>query len=143
MSYKLHDLSAEREWQHLPWFQYQCFIWCNTPRNVDKNKQVKTIAVPWAENRKGYTNMFSAQVISKLQLVQVQSKVAIICQTSDYIIRSIMEDSVKKSLDKRGYIKGLEHISIDEKAYTQGHEYATILTDAKQGKVLEVLETQQ
>lgn len=140
IGYKLYDVSAEREWQHLPWFQYQCFISCKTPRYIDKNKQVKTIPVPWADNRKGYTNMFSAQVISMLQLVQVQSKVAIICQTSDYIIRSIMEDSVNKALDNRGYVNGLEHISIDEKAYTRGHEYASILIDAKQGKVLELTE---
>src|SRR3954452_7897565 len=91
---KIYDELPEREWQHLPWFQYRCFIICKTPRYVTANKEVKIVEVPWAESRKGYTNLFATQVIAILQLVQVQGKVAVICQTSDYIIRSIMESAV-------------------------------------------------
>jgi len=96
-SYKLYDELPEREWQHLPWFQYRCYIKCKTPRYVSTEGQVKSIPVPWAESRKGYTNLFATHVIAMLQLVQVQNKVAVICQTTDYIIRSIMEDAVNKA----------------------------------------------
>lgn len=138
--FKIYDELPEREWQHLPWFQYRCIIICKTPRYIDDEGRVKIITVPWADSRKGYTSLFASQVIALLQLVQVQSKVAIICQTSEYIIRSIMEAAVNKAVDERGLVSGLEHISIDEKAYSSGHEYASILIDAKEGKVLELTE---
>ena len=99
--YKIYDELPEREWQHLPWFQYRCYIKCKTPRYMNTEGQVKIVPVPWADSRKGYTSLFSAQVIAMLQLVQVQSKVAVICQTTDYIIRSIMEDAVNKAIEKR------------------------------------------
>ncbi len=137
---KIYDELPQREWQHLPWFQYRCFILCNTPRYVDKDNVVKVVPVPWADSRKGYTTLFASQVVSMLQLVQVQSKVAVICQTTDYIIRSIMETTVNKAIEERGIVDDFKHISIDEKAYAKGHEYATILMDATEGKVLELTE---
>ena len=138
--YKIYDELPEREWQHLPWFQYRCYIKCKTPRYMNTEGQVKIVPVPWADSRKGYTSLFSAQVIAMLQLVQVQSKVAVICQTTDYIIRSIMEDAVNKAIEKRGIVADFEYISIDEKAFARGHDYASILIDSRAGKVLELTE---
>jgi transposase len=138
--HKLYDELPEREWQHLPWFQYQCYIKCKVPRYVNSNNEVRAIPVPWATNRKGYTTLFATHIIATLQLVQVQSKVAQICQTTDYIVRSIMENAVEGALSKRGTITDIEHISIDEKAFAKGHEYASIVIDAKEAKVLELTE---
>ncbi len=138
--YKIYDELPEREWQHLSWFQYQCFIKSRTPRFVNKEGKAQIIPIPWADTRKGYTNLFAQHVIALLQLVQVQSKVALICSTTEYIVRNIMEDAVNKSLDKRGCVTNLERISIDEKAFTKGHEYASILIDSKEGKVVELTE---
>jgi len=138
--YKIYDELPEREWQHLPWFQYRCYIKCKTPRYINTEGLVKIVPVPWADSRKGYTSLFSAQVIAMLQLVQVQSKVAVICQTTDYIIRSIMEDAVNKAIEKRGIEDDFEYISIDEKAFARGHDYASILIDSRAGKVLELTE---
>jgi len=138
--FKIYDELPEREWQHLPWFQYSCFIVGKTPRYIDKDGRVKAIAVPWADSRKGYTTLFASHVIALLQLVQIQSKAATICQTSEYVIRSIMEAAVNNAINERGLVSGLEHVSIDEKAYSRGHEYASVLIDAKEGKVLELTE---
>ncbi len=138
--YKIYDELPEREWQHLPWFQYCCYIKCKIPRFINGEGQVRIVPVPWADSRKGYTSLFSAQVIAMLQLVQVQSKVALICQTSDYIVRSIMEDAVNKAIEKRGIVNDFEYISIDEKAFARGHDYASILIDSSAGKVLELTE---
>lgn len=51
-----------------------------------------------------------------------------------------MENAVNKALDTRGCVTNLEHISIDEKAFSVGHEYASILIDAKERKVIELTE---
>ncbi len=85
--FKIYDELPEREWQHLPWFQYRCYIKCKTPRYINTEGQVKIVPVPWSDSRKAYTNLFSTHEIAMLQLVQVQSKVEVICQTSDCIIK--------------------------------------------------------
>jgi len=133
---KIYDELPEREWQHLPWFQYRCYIKCSVPRFVNTGGQVRIVPVPWSDSRKGYTNLFSAQVVAMPQLVQVQSKVAVICQTSDYIIRRIMGDAANKAIEQRGVVDDLEYISIDGKAFARGHDYASIPIDPRAGKVL-------
>jgi transposase len=55
---KIYDELPEREWQHLPWFQYRCYIKCRAPRFVNTGGQVRIVPVPWSDSRKGYTNLF-------------------------------------------------------------------------------------
>ena len=67
--YKLYDQSPAREWQHLSWFDYTCFIVCSLPSYVDDNGKVKVIAVSFASKGKGYTRLFSQKIIASLLLV--------------------------------------------------------------------------
>ena len=63
-------------------------------------------------------------------LVKVQNTVATLFQTTPHIVSSIMEKAVENGLDERGEINDFEHVSIDEKAYRKGHQYASILIDS-------------
>lgn len=137
---KLYDLAPKRRWQHLGIMQYRTYIECATPRFVDVNGKVKTVPVPWAESHDSYTYLFALYVINVLQAVRVQSKTALLCKTTDTIVRSIMEQAVEYGLTSRGHVTDLKHISIDEKAFKQGHQYATILMDGEQDRVLEMTE---
>lgn len=51
-----------------------------------------------------------------------------------------MEDAVENALDMRGEIQDFEHISLDEKSYAKGHEYATILIDSDKEYIVELTE---
>ena len=119
----------EREWQHLSWFDYKCYLICKLPRYIDIDESIKVIEPKFAPKGRSYTFSFNAYVISMLQKVRVQKTVAELMNTSSYIVRSIMEDAVNNALEKRGFVENLEHISVDEKFYAKGHEYATILID--------------
>jgi len=139
-TYRLYDLAQEREWQHLSWFEYKCYLICRLPRYVDKDKKVKTVVPDFASPGKSYTHLFSHVAVQYLQKVRVQKTVAELMQTSPYIIRSIMEHAVEAALETRGFVTNLEQISIDEKAYAKGHEYATIVIDSKREYVVDMQE---
>ena len=138
--YNLHDHSPVRTWQHLSWFEYPCFIVCRLPRYIDSAGKVKTMEVSFARKGKSYTRLFSAHVISALHEIKVQHTVANLFQTSPYIVRSIMENSVNNALEARGEVTDLRTISLDEKAFKKGHNYATILIDSQKDYVVEMTE---
>src|SRR5690554_206326 len=51
-----------------------------------------------------------------------------------------MESAVGNGLEERGLVKDFKNISLDEKAYTKGHHYATILIDGDTNTVLDMVE---
>ena len=87
-----------------------------------------------------YTYLFADHVITTLQEVKVQQTVANILGTTPYIVRSIMENAVDKALDARGDVTDLRNVSLDEKAFRKGHNYATILIDSDKDYVVEMTE---
>jgi len=136
--YSLYDHAPVRTWQHLCWFEYPCFIVCRIPRYIDSEGKVKLMEVSFAEKGKSYTRLFSAHVIETLQSIKVQSTVSGLFCTSPYIVRSIMECSVDRALEERGNVTDLTAISLDEKAFKKGHNYATILVDSEKDYVVEL-----
>jgi transposase len=138
--YNLYDYAPERIWQHLCWFEYPCFIVCKLPRYIDAQGKVKVMDVTFAEKGKSYTRLFSSQVIEALQEMKVQHAVAKLFRTSSYIVRSIMENAVSRALDARGNVTDLTTVSLDEKAFSKGHHYATILVDTQKNYVVEMTE---
>lgn len=138
--YALYDFCEEREWQHLSWFDYKCYIVCRLPRFINKDNKVTVIAPNFAPKGRSYTHLFSAKIVTLLQSIRVQKTVAEILQTTPYIVRSVMEDFVEKAISNRGAINDFENISIDEKAYSKGHEYATILIDSDKEYVIDMHE---
>ena len=50
-----------------------------------------------------------------------------------------MELYVDTALETRDYVTDFENVSLDEKAYTRGHKYATILIDMDKERVLNLV----
>jgi len=137
---KLYDLAPERMWQHLGWFQYQCYIFCRLPRYINKDNKVKTVQPSFANPMKGYTLLFASYIIETLRVIKVQQITAQLFKTSSYIVRTIMEEAVENGLTKRGIVSDLVNVSLDEKAFLKGHKYATILVDSDKEHVVEMTE---
>jgi transposase len=140
VGYTIYDLAPEREWQHLSWFDYKCYLVCKLPRYKSKDGSVKTVEPNFAPKGKSYTHLFASKIIEVLQQVKVQNTVANLLQTSPFVVRSVMEQAVTKATENRCYISDLINISIDEKAYSRGHEYATILIDSDKDFVVDMHE---
>jgi transposase len=140
MRYRLYDHAPVRTWQHLCWFEYPCFIVCRLPRYIDSEGKVKVMEVSFAEKGKSYTRLFSSFVLEALQEIKGQNAVAHQFHTSPYMVRSIMENAVDKALELRGYVTDLVTVSLDEKAFKRGHNYATVLIDSQKDCVVEMTE---
>lgn len=138
--YVIYDRTPVRKWQHLNWFEYKCYLIGSLPRYIAENGKPKVIDINFAPPQKGYTHLFAREIIYALKKVRVQSTVADLFNTTDYIVRSIMESAVENRLEERGLVKDFKNISLDEKAYTKGHHYATILIDGDTNTVLDMVE---
>jgi transposase len=110
------------------------------PRYVNSEGKVTTIDIGFAPKSRSYTHKFSQHVKIYLKQIRVQNTTAKLLNTTPYIIRSIMEDSVDNGLKERGFITAFKNVSLDEKAYKPGHEYATILIDSDKNCVLNMTE---
>jgi transposase len=139
-SFKIYDYAPVREWQHLSWFEYRCYLVCSLPRYLSEDGKPKVIDIHFAPKSKGYTYLFAEKIIEALTEIKVQRSVAKLFRTTPYIVRSIMESVVESALLQRGEVSDLEYISLDEKAYTQGHKYASILIDSSKNYVVEMIE---
>ena len=135
----IYDRTPVRKWQHLNWFEYKCYLIGSLPRYIAEDGKPKVIDINFAPPQKGYTHLFAREIIYALKKVRVQSTVADLFNTTDYIVRSIMESAVENGLEERGLIKDFKNISLDEKAYTKGHHYTTILIDGDTNTVLDMV----
>jgi transposase len=138
--FNIYDLGPEREWQHLSWFDYKCYLVCRLPRYIEVDGVIKTYEPKFAPKGRGYTHQFKNEILSTLLKVKVQKTVSELLKTTPYIVRSIMEDAVQKALESRGFVNDLENVSIDEKSYAKGHEYATILMDSDKEYIVDMQE---
>jgi len=51
-----------------------------------------------------------------------------------------MDEAVERAMLSRGEITNFKNVSLDEKAYTKGHKYASILIDSEKDYVMELIE---
>jgi hypothetical protein len=100
--HRIYDLALEREWQHLNRFEYRCYLVCRLPRYLAEDGKPKVIGIHFAPRYRGYTHPFAERVVEALQAVKVQKTVTRLMNTTDYIVRSIMEDAVGKALQAGG-----------------------------------------
>lgn len=60
---KAYD-TAEQTWRHLNVFQYEAYLHARTPRvQCPRTCGIKTVAVPWARPKSGFTRFFEALIM--------------------------------------------------------------------------------
>ena len=83
---------------------------------IDSGGKPKVIEPNFAPKNKVYSHLFNKKIIEVLKQVCVQKTLANILQTTPYIVRSVMEHSVERAVEKRGLIHDFIIVSIDEKS---------------------------
>jgi transposase len=97
---------------------------------------VRTVRLPWAEPHSRFTLLFERLAIDWL-LAASQKAVAERLGLSWDEVHGIMERAVKRGL-ARWQAEPIPWIGIDEKAFSKGHCYATLVTDLDRIRVLYV-----
>lgn len=134
----LYDHQPERRWRHLDTCQYQTILHAETPRSDCPQHGVRTVKLPWAEPSSRFTAMFERLAIDWLKVAS-QKAVAEQLGLSWDESHAIQERAVQRGLERR-QAEPIERLGIDEKSFTKGHHYFTLVNDLDRGRVLYVAE---
>jgi transposase len=66
----------KRSWQHLNFFQHSCYLHARVPKLISSDGKVATVEVPWARPGSGFTLLFEAFSILKIESEMPVSKTA-------------------------------------------------------------------
>jgi transposase len=135
----IHDKREERVWRHLDSCKYKTYLHCRMPRTKCPEHGVKTMQVPWSNSLSHFTNDFECHAIKQILATKNRTQAALILDVSWDGINGIMQRAVRRGMSRRTN-EPIEYLGIDEKSFLKGHNYVTVLTDAKNKRVIEVVE---
>lgn len=132
--YTAHD-TVERTWQHLNFFQHECFLHAKVPRVKQKDGKIRTQKVPWARPRSGFTLLFEAFSMLLIENEMPVNKAAKILSVYPNRIWNIFDYWISKAHDE-DEIEELDKVGFDETSVKKGHDYVTTMVDLKERRVL-------
>ena len=136
----VYDRGEKRTWRHLDSCQFKTYLLASLPRVSCPKHGVLTSKVFWAEANSRFTQMFECFALQVLKATQVQARAAHLLRLSPGQIHDLMQRAVTRGLQRRDTTERLEHLSVDEKSFQEGHKYVTILSDPCQKRVLDLVE---
>lgn len=133
----VHDTVVKR-YQHLNFFQHQCFLEARVPRCKLPDGSVRHVAPDWEGRLSGFTLLFEALVMAMCQQMSF-SGVSRIVGISVYRTMAICNKYVEESVAVADHSE-VKRLSIDETSKARGHDYITLAADADARKVIFVTE---
>lgn len=121
-----YDHGEERQWRHLDSCQFKTILIGRVPRVECPEHGVKSVAVPWAEPHSRFTIMFERFAIEVLLMTQTVKGAMTILRLLWDATWNIIERAVKRG-KARKEPSLLPRIGIDEKAFSKGQKYVSIL----------------
>jgi transposase len=128
-----------RTWQHLNFFEHNCFIHCRVPRITQLDGKVKTVVVPWARPGSGFTLLFEAFAMLLIEYEMPVSKVASTLRVVSHRLWRVFSYWVNDAVGK-DVLAGVTTIGIDETSSKKGHNYVTVCADLTTRRVIHVCE---
>jgi transposase len=134
----LYDHQPERCWRHLDTCQYRTILHAAPPRSNCPEHGVRNVKLPWAEPSSRFTAMFERLAIDWMRAAS-QKAVAARLQLSWDEVHAIQERAVARGLARRE-AEMIPYLGVDEKSFTRGHRYFTLVNDLNRPRVLYVAE---
>lgn len=135
----IYDYRPERSWRHLDILGKHCYLHCCIPRIKNSLGEVISVPLPWADDDERHTKMFEDYAIKVLKATHNQTKAGELLGVSYEKVNRVMCNSVDRGLQRRQLDKEeITTINMDEKSYKKGHQYATVISDSKGNRILEV-----
>ena len=134
----LYDHQPERRWRQLDTCQYRTILHAEPPRTNCPEHGPRNVKLPWAEPSSRFTAMFERLAIDWMKVAS-QKAVADMLHLSWDEVHAIQERAVARGLSRRE-AENIPHLGIDEKSFTRGHHYFTLVNDLDRPRVLYVAE---
>jgi transposase len=131
--------TEERSWQHLNFFEHNCYIHARVPRIKQKDGKVKTVVVPWARPGSGFTLLFEAFAMLLIEYEMPVNKVAATLRVIAHRLWRVFNYWVHDGVEKDS-LKEVRQVGIDETSSKKGHNYVTICADLEKRRVIYVCE---
>ena len=135
--YKAYD-TTEKQWRHLNFFEYECFLHARVPRVKINETTIRQIVPPWSGQSNGFTMLFEALVLQLASHMPVHT-VSKIVNVSNYRIWSMLERYVTMALNNNDYSE-LTAVGMDETSKRKGHDYITLFVDLHQKRTVFIAE---
>ncbi len=129
-----YDHAAPREWRHLDSCQYKTILRASVPRVNCPEHGVKQAAVPWAEAGSRFTLLFEAFAIDLLKATQNVQGARMILRTGWEQTWNIIRRAVERGRVRKKELP-MPRLGIDEKSFTKGQSYFTLLYDLDRSTV--------
>ena len=120
--------SVERVWRHLNFFQHKTFLHARQPRITCPDHGVKTIEVPWARPRVGFTLLMEAFILVLVQGGMTPAQVARLIGEHDTRLWRVLQHYVEKARAEADF-SAVTAIGVDETSRSKGHHYITVFMD--------------
>jgi len=137
----LYDHQRERQWRHLDTCQFKTILHAEPPRSNCNEHGPRAVKLPWAEPNSRFTALFEGIAIEWTKVASQKAVADQLCLSWDEV-HAIQERAVKRGLSRRK-AEPVQHIGVDEKAFTRGHHYFTLVNDLDRGRVLFVTENRE
>ena len=129
----VHDTKVKR-YRHLNFFQHECVLEARVPRVRLPDGGVALVKPPWAGRLSGFSLLFEALVMSLCREMPFAA-VARLTGVSWHRVVAICTRYVDLAVAAED-LSGLRSVAIDETSRAKGHDYVTVVADAKARRVV-------
>jgi len=134
---KAYD-TTEKEWRHLNFFQYACYLVVRVPRTDCPDDGKLQIDVPWAREGADFTFLFESFAMTLVREMPV-NKVSKIIKVDDNKLWRMMQYYTEAARQQEDY-SGVKQIGIEETSKAKGHDYVSLFVDLGKRRTIFVAE---
>lgn len=134
---KAYD-TTEKEWRHLSFFQYACYLVVRTPRIDCPDDGILQIDVPWARDGADFTFLFESFAMTLVREMPV-NRVSQIINVDDNKLWRMMYYYTEAAREKEDY-SGVKQLGVDETSKAKGHDYVSLFVDLEKRRTIFVAE---
>jgi transposase len=134
---KAYD-TTEKEWRHLNFFQYACYLVVRVPRIDCHEDGILQIDVTWAREGADFTFLFESFAMTLVREMPV-NKVSKIIKVDDNKLWRMMQYYTEAARQQEDY-SGVKQVGIDETSKAKGHDYVSLFVDLVKKRTIFVAE---
>lgn len=134
---KAYDIT-EKEWRHLSFFQYACYLMVRLPRITCPIDGILQIDVPWAREGADFTLLFESFAMTLVREMPV-NRVSQIIQVDDNKLWRMMQYYTEAAHQQDNYSE-VTKIGVDETSKAKGHDYVSLFVDLEEKRTIFVAE---
>jgi transposase len=134
---KAYD-TMEKQWRHLNFFQYTCYLTARVPRIECAEHGILQIEVPWSRTGADFTLLFESLAMAMVREMPVNAVSRIIGEDDNKLWR-MLRYYTEEARTHENY-SSVVAIGVDETSAKRGHDYVTLVVDLDKKKTIFVAE---